>query len=178
MIRGPRTDASRRNEGDVERKIREYDPRLSLHFSENQGHYYLTRSIERAKWDDTSPDIKAMLEARGSVYAEALAKKEVVVCTPVEVWMMEEKDVVLRNVLGHLQNNDMKRFGSNHEERVRVAENENSNHWDDFDATNKRKAGEDVNAVGREFYRDNVTQKVSLIGIPTSAELAQYGTKE
>jgi hypothetical protein len=175
MQRGSRTDLSRKNEADVENRVREYDSRLSLRFSENQGHYYITRSIERSKWDDTDPETKEMLLAKGSVYAEALANKEVVACTPIEIWMMESKDVVLRNVLKHLEMNDMKRFGVNSQDRVRFIENENSNHWDDFEATNKQKAGEEINAVGREFYRDNVAIKSSLIGIPTNSEISKFG---
>jgi len=170
MIRGPRTDRSRHNESDVENYIRSYDNRLSLRFSDNQGHYYITRSIERKIWDDTDPEVKEMLLAKGSVYAEALANKEVVACTPIEVWMMEEKDVVLRNVMRHLKMNDMKRFGVNHEDRVKYVENENSNHWDDFEANNKLKLGQDISAMGREFFRDNCIPKSSLIGVKTTEE--------
>jgi len=175
MIRGAKTYLSTKNESDVENRIRAYDQRLSLRFSENQGHYYVTRSIERAKWDDADPETKAMLLAKGSVYAEALANKEVVACTPIEVWMMEQKDVVLRNVLKHLECNDMKRFGVNSEDRVKFVENENSNHWDNFEVEAKKKGGEEINAIGREHFRDHVLPKSSLIGVPTNAELAKYG---
>ena len=171
MIQSPKTEQSISNEYRIEHDIKRYDEHLRLRFSGKQGYYYVARSMKPSSWSDVSPADKEMLYLRGSVYAEALANHELVVCAPIEVWIMENYDVAHRNIMRHLKQNDMYHMGGSHEDRVRNVETENDNHWDEFEVKQRASGYDDLRAYGREFYRDHVQPKSSLAGVKINGRI-------
>ncbi len=171
MIPSRKTPQSMSNEHRIQEAIKKYDEHLNLRFSGKQGYYYVARRMKRSSWSDMDPADKEMLYARGSEYAEALANHELVVCTPIEVWMMESYEVAHRNIMRHLKNNDMYQMGTNSEERVRNVETENDNHWDDFELRQRQSGYDDLRAYGREFFRDHVQPKSSLAGVKINGRI-------
>jgi len=153
MIRKCKTIASQRNEKDIQSKISAYDSFLKLRFSSNHGYYYITRKALRPFSEES---VKEMLEAKETIFAQALANREFVVCWPITVDLMEHRDACLRSIMKHLKLNDSYKISGDRETRIRHLENENDAYWDDYDSNRMKNGIDEIGAYGREFYRHRV----------------------
>lgn len=133
--------------------IRFYDSDLKLKYSNRGGFYYITRPIRNF---NEKEGMDLLDHERGSgIYSDAVKDKEVIVCWPISVKMMDHHDVALRNIMRHLKENDMRTMGVNSDERIKKAEGQydNESYKKQLrDASHK----DNVKNFGKEYWRDKI----------------------
>lgn len=155
-----KTWASIRNEQDVLRAARDYDPLLDLNYSPKEGFYYLSRPFNN--FDES--EAAQFLCNDSSIFNDALQKRHLVVCYPILVKMMEAKDIAIRNVIRHLKTNDTKHLGSSRMGRIKNAETAMDNEHSTKKQVHEARCRDELKAYGREYYRDFVRTKINMSG--------------
>ena len=138
-------------------EIRKYDPLLQLHFSPAEGVYYISRKARTGVDHDAR---RTLAEEGKSVYSEAAANNELVVCYPIGVKIMENLELARRSIMKHLKVNDMTVLPGTKDQKVRAAEQQMD---DEENLPRQAKSAQILNnteAYFREWFRDHVQTKV------------------
>lgn len=154
-MRSLKTQRALNNEKRLQRTIKEYDHLLDLNYSQKEGYYYISRPFDN--YDEA--EASTVLAGEASIFAEALRKKHVVICHPIPVCMMEEWEIVRRNVMRHLHDNDLRKMGSTPQDRIKNTENGFDDESKVSNDRLKRNTSDEVKAYGRDYFRHKIQTK-------------------
>lgn len=157
-----RTCRSIANERKLDAFVKGHDARLTFHFSPSEGFYYVSRKILCS--DDQVASV--CLQGLDTVFAESLARHEVVVCYPIPVEWVEDEDRCRKNLAEFFKKNDTYRYGTTREERIKNMEYEmDYNRQKKLDA-HRKFCREMRGARAREYWDEHIAPREFFSGIP------------
>jgi len=165
-----RTPLSIKNEEAIQRAVADYDGKLRLRFADREGWYFLSRKAET--WNDS--EMGAVMDNGSAMFSDAAKDREVVVCFPIFVKMMENYPMAIKFIMKHLKEQNMKEWGESTKSRIRKGEEKNDAETKGVIAADKAKAQENIRAFGRDFYRHNLITKAYF----RPAELMGYSASQ